>query len=55
MRVESTGGQRIQIRDRFGIDRDGNPAPGEAFAIAEDRWRKIDIALPSAARLILPA
>ena len=64
MRVERARSEGIQIRDRFGIDRDGNTAASQAFAHAETLLdakafqvgaRKIDIYVAAATQLILPA
>jgi len=67
VRVEGTRNEGIQIRDRFGIDRDGNAAASQTFAHPETAAvakvfdstevsaRKIDIFLADATQLILPA
>ena len=67
VRVEGTRNEGIQIRDRFGIDRDGNasatqtfahseavPKP-KVFAVTQAGARKIDIFFADAPQLILPA
>jgi hypothetical protein len=61
MRFERSRSQRIQIRHRFGIDRDGNAASAETLAnaetvsVAQVGACKIDIFVADAAQLILPA
>ena len=61
MRAKSTRGERIQVRNRVGIDRYGNSVAAQTFANAEIfrpaeiGSRKIDIARFHSARLILPA
>ena len=60
-------GKRVQIRNCFGIDRDGNAATAEAFAhtktvtegqifpVTKAEPRKIDDFLVGTAKLISPA